>query len=97
MPLFSEFIVNVIKNTTTSINDLNEVNIRFYPNPTRNFIRIEGSAKLESVEILDIRGKLLHKYAKPTSDIDVSEFPKGTYIVKMSTTNNFKSQKLLID
>lgn len=99
MPLFGQFIVDALTNVT-GINDLTDfekLQIKFYPNPAKSYIRIEGINNIESIEILDIYGKLVQKHMQPENEIDVSMLPKGTYIVRTNINAKFKSQLIIID
>jgi hypothetical protein len=100
MPLFGQFIVNVIKNTTTNTNDLigyEKPEIKLYPNPARNCFKVEGTKDIESIEILDLSGKLIQKKIKPTTEIDVSWLYKGSYIIKANIDDKYISRLLIID
>jgi hypothetical protein len=100
MPLFGQFIVDAINSNVTSVNNLREfkkLEIKFYPNPARSYIKIEGTNNVESIEILDITGKLIQKHLQPNNEIDVSLLHKGTYIVRASIHANFKCRLLIIE
>jgi hypothetical protein len=100
MPIFGQFIVDVIKNNVTYVNDLKgfeKLEIKFYPNPAKNYIKVEGTNDIEFIEILDIYGKSIQKFSQPNHEIDVSWLPKGTYIVRASSNAKFISRLLIID
>jgi hypothetical protein len=100
MPLFGQFIVDVIHTNITSVNDLKEfekLEIKFYPNPAKSYIKIEGINKINSIELLDLTGKLIQKHVMPNHEIDVSMLPKGTYIVKATVDAKCKSRLIRID
>jgi len=100
MPLFGQFIVDVINNTVSGINDLGETEkpgIKFYPNPATSYIRIEGVKNIESIEIFDISGKLLKRCNHPDNEISVSDLAKGAYVVKVNYNAKSESQLLVIN
>lgn len=76
----------------------NSINISIYPNPAFNVLNISCD-NLNHVEIYDISGKKIldNSYTDNQISIDVTNWMKGTYLVK-TTTNNFitKIQKVII-
>lgn len=59
--------------------------VKVYPNPANNLVKIEGMDVLKA-EITDASGKLMSTYNNPVSDIDVSKIPAGIYFVKLTNT-----------
>ena len=73
-------------NVLTGINDIKNTNIKIYPNPTNNFINIEGLTKNENntIQIFDVQGKLvITKIITEKGTIDLSELNKGVYVIKI--------------
>ena len=69
-----------------SIGNTNNSNIKIYPNPTNNFINIEGLTKNENntIQIFDVQGKLVNtKNITEKGTIDLSELNKGVYVIKI--------------
>ncbi len=70
------------------------------PNPTRNIAQFstEGMESIRSLEIYDMSGKLMyHKYKlRKSGELDISNFPKGIYLVKIKDDlNQTKTIKLI--
>lgn len=97
MPLFGQFIADVINNNVASQNQFEVPEIKFYPNPAKRYIKISGTKTVESIEILDIYGKLIQKQVQPKNEIDVSFLSKGAYIVRVEMNARFINGVLLID
>jgi Secretion system C-terminal sorting domain len=57
--------------------------IKIYPNPAKDKIQFEHSAKIISYRIADYTGKLLLEGAYNSNQIDVSALPTGAYIVQV--------------
>ena len=80
---------------TLSLTDFDlEKEISIYPNPTADFVNIKSnvSEKVTSIEFYNALGKCIHKenvYSRSDIKIDVSNFRKGIYFVKV----NFESTK----
>ena len=73
-------------NIATGINDIKNLNIKIYPNPTNNIINIEGLNKNENntIQIFDVQGKLvITKNITEKGTIDLSELNKGVYVIKI--------------
>ena len=78
--------------TATSIASNNQLNIRIYPNPAQNYITIEGLDKINSIEIIDITGKIVT--CEANSKIDISTLNEGVYFVKITTEENIHIKKI---
>lgn len=94
----SDSFIKYVKFDTSNLSkkDENLTSYKVYPNPTSNFINIEGD--FESIKIYDLSGKLI--MTKNTSDktIDVSSLAKGEYVLKLYTqSNTVGSHKIIID
>jgi len=77
---------SVAKDTSLAVNDINSKNnLNIYPNPAKSFIKISGLEKPADYEIFSVDGKLMKKgTANPDSEIDISNFMKGNYILKFN-------------
>ncbi len=84
--------------------DENEEEFNVYPNPTRNFIYVNGNWNDEhnEIELLDIYGqkllrRVIEKGLNEVPQIDVSHLPSGIYIVNFVQSNEIiTSQKVVI-
>ena len=60
-----------------------ELDVTIYPNPTDNYLFIEGNVNPVSISIYNLLGaKVIAK--SNTDKIDVSELSKGVYIINIS-------------
>ncbi len=66
--------------------------INIYPNPTSGLIAIEAK-EIESIEIIDLHGKQI--YTGKETEIDLSNNPKGMYIIKIITDKQTITRKLI--
>ncbi|MGC4128901.1 MAG: T9SS type A sorting domain-containing protein [Bergeyella sp.] len=65
----------------------NDKNLKLYPNPSSDFIRIKSDAKSLSVKIYSLDGKMvLSGNYKSDEDINVSKLEKGVYLVQANGT-----------
>ncbi len=78
-------------NTVTSVkNNSIATDIKLYPNPAKDKLYIANiSSELNAaiIEFYDVAGKQIHA-EKLNSQIDLSSFAKGIYLVKIKTENN---------
>jgi hypothetical protein len=64
-----------------------------YPNPTANRIYIQGENVLQA-ELFDLRGRKVK--ATNQKQIDLSDITSGSFILKVTTDNNYtKSFKII--
>lgn len=78
----------VTKDNSLAVNDISKGKLNVYPNPAKSFVKISGLEKSTDYEIHSVDGKLIKKgVAIPGSEIDISNFVKGTYILKFDQQN----------
>jgi Leucine-rich repeat (LRR) protein len=80
----STFVNNEAECEALSIGDnALELDVTIYPNPTDNYLFIEGNKNPISISIYNLLGaEVITK--STTNKINVSELPKGIYIIKIS-------------
>lgn len=86
----SEMIVVRFKNETLGLAENSISNLNIYPNPSSEFITVELNDNSSSfqVEIRDVLGRAVYGATLNQSDkIDVSDFKKGTYFVKVGSND----------
>ena len=91
-PVFSTALNNTL-NVNETIN--NDVNISFYPNPTQGQITIKGLNNNDTVEVMDLSGRIIETSSSKT--INLHNFANGIYIINVYDVNNHKiySDKLI--
>ena len=73
----------VVRDNNLALSDVTKDQINVYPNPAKSFIKIAGLEKSTDYEIFSIDGKLIKQgTADKDSEISISTFVKGTYILK---------------
>ncbi len=79
---------DILVNAWVSINDLSELEIAVYPNPSNGIFTIETDDTY-NVSVIDIRGKIVKEFVITTSVItlDLGDQPPGVYFI------NFKNDK----
>jgi hypothetical protein len=81
-------------NLATNENNLSKNNVKSYPNPAKDFINIISKQQVNSIEILEQSGKRISEFKD--LKINVSQLPKGIYILKIKFSNGSSSIQKLI-
>ena len=69
--------------TTGTVETIKKTKISLFPNPTTNFIQVNGLTQIESYEICDIVGsKVKHGFTANNEKINVTDLKKGFYLIK---------------
>jgi len=78
----------------------NKHNIAVYPNPTGGIFNIESTNAISSFEIYNSFGKLIYSESglnrQAIKRIDLSDYAKGIYFLKIQTITGVATKKLLI-
>lgn len=84
-------------------NKLNSLQLKVYPNPTTDFIRVRCETKLQSeliVEIYDLVGRRIIRKKSDNSEnnmqIDMQSFQRSAYLLKAYTSDGKYSRTLRI-
>ena len=94
---------NVQVNAFVGINDLSEIGINIYPNPTTGIVNINltGLKDLSglSLQITDVTGKIIYSkdkaYNVSTLQIDLSNNANGIYFIKFQNSETVKTVKVI--
>lgn len=89
------WIFKLFPEAVLSINEINNDNtlINIFPNPASDYINIETDKKIENVEIFTITGQLIK--SSKEKKVDVSSLTKGTYIIKIHTSEGTRTYKII--
>lgn len=83
--------VGLIEESTLS-ND-----VAFYPNPASSHFYLQSaSSKIIAVHISDMSGKVIY-HTPDNSDIDISSYSNGIYLLKIETNKGIVFKKLIIN
>lgn len=78
--------------TTTTLNEIDfENQYSVYPNPTRSTAYINGY-DIKEIEVISLNGKSL--FFTKNQKIDLSTYPKGIYLLKLTTDNGTFMKKI---
>jgi hypothetical protein len=84
-------------NVSSAVVDLSENDVSIYPNPTKDKITIKANG-VELVEIENANGGVVKTISINTNqvEIDLSNLPKGIYLVKVTTSNQIIVKKIIL-
>ena len=83
-----------IASAPNSIENVASNNISIYPNPTSGILQIEDNEHdIQQVSIFDLSG--IEVLNTKNSTIDISHFPAGMYIVRIATSKEILTKKIV--
>ena len=78
-----------------------EIKSVFYPNPTKGIIRIENSElRIQDISVFDIYGREVSvnwSLSLSKCEIDLSPYPKGLYLIKLTTAKGVRVEKIVLE
>ncbi|WP_395058851.1 T9SS type A sorting domain-containing protein [Flavobacterium sp.] len=79
------------------VEDFDISKLNFYPNPTSNILSIECSNTIDGIRVTNILGQeiLENKTNNSTVQIDLSNLPKASYFVKVTSEGKEKTIKVI--
>lgn len=85
--------------STNVLENINNVIISVYPNPTKHSVTITTKFTIKHISIIDITGKeILNIIPKSTTEtINIENISSGIYFIKVEDKNALQYQKLIID
>lgn len=87
---------HVIIDYTTGIVETSLPDINIYPNPSKDWIKIDGISEVSDVQIFDITGKLVLQQEYQIDDrIDISNLTVGMYILNIRNSEGVSSKKII--
>ncbi|MBP1629837.1 MAG: hypothetical protein H6Q15_730, partial [Bacteroidetes bacterium] len=84
--------------------EVNTMSVSLYPNPasTTSTLVVKGLVGEAKVIITDVQGRTINTFTmksingEATKSINVNEFAKGVYYVRIQNANTISTQKLII-
>ncbi|MEA3494435.1 MAG: PKD domain-containing protein [Bacteroidota bacterium] len=101
----SDTIIITVKDKSGINENENKITIKIYPNPARDFINFEilnNSGNQFIITLTSMNGKTVFNkiYAKNikvmNEKINISEFAKGIYILKIQSNNSIETERIMI-
>ncbi len=72
-------------------------NLRIYPNPTNNIWNLSHTAAIDSIELFDVNGRIIHSYMPNATQfqLDGTALRSGIYFLKIKSGFDFSVQKII--
>lgn len=86
----SHFTLSALGNSELMLKDL-----KIHPNPVKDYLFIETSEKIKEIKIFDMTGSLVKEIQFPENSLNVSNLPKGIYIIEISIPKGKQKFKLI--
>lgn len=92
---YTSYVVDIRDNGGTSVDHvLSSGEISVYPNPATEVINVSGD--VESVQLIDLSGRLVYNAPNVNGKVPVTSFNKGTYILKTISGTKVNTFKVVI-
>jgi Secretion system C-terminal sorting domain len=95
-PIITNNFTTTVQNTLAASETNKENNtVSIYPNPVKDVLNIQSKNEIVKAEIYDAAGRILISASVKGNSINVSELPKGNYIIKLFTKDKTFTQKFI--
>ena len=80
----------------SNIFTIKNIPLSLYPNPVIDELKINTDSKINSVQVIDITGKMVYSsFVVNNNSINVSALPSGVYLVKIDTDKGTKTERVV--
>ncbi len=95
--IYGSLTAEFIPDDTNSINEIGNNQYDIYPNPTNNFLNINGLNQNAILTIYSVSGKTIKKVVadKPETNLDISSLEKGVYFINIFSDNKHNIVKFI--
>ncbi|MEN8899607.1 MAG: fibronectin type III domain-containing protein, partial [Nonlabens sp.] len=82
---------------TASNEDLSSFDFTFYPNPTSDMVNFNGQQVIDAISVKNLLGQqlLITKPNATSSNVDLSTFPSGMYLIEVTSGEQSKVVKVM--
>ena len=92
-----DILLNRVYVSYEGINESAACELNVYPNPTSELLMVESNVTVNRYEVYNIAGEML--MSKPVDEkrfnVNVSELPTGTYLIKMTSDGLVQTQRFV--
>lgn len=96
-PIITNDAVTVFETTMSIEENIKNVDLKVYPNPTTDYFNLASDSKILSIELYDTSGRLIRKSVVNDfeSKQDVNQLNRGMYFLKIKTQNGEVTGKIM--
>lgn len=88
--------VLTVAGPTTGIRQQTLIDLNIYPNPANNWLTIETSEDISSVQIFDLSGRLVLSNFSGKQVLELSGLDEGIYLIQVEAEGKLATEKLII-
>ena len=92
-----ERLAVTVKLNTLGNNDFILENFTYYPNPVKDFLTLSNISLIKEISLISIKGEILlvKQINSLQTEIDLSNYPKGVYSLKVKSEGKIKTIKIV--
>src|SRR5690554_1207691 len=96
-PIITNDAVTIFQATASIENNIQNIDLKFYPNPTTDYFNITSEALIQSVELYDVSGRLVRTSLVNDfeSKQNINNLNNGVYILKIKTQQGEITGKII--
>ena len=79
----------------SKIATINDIPLVIYPNPVTDELRIDTDSKINSVQVIDLTGKMVYSSLVNNHSINLSALPTGVYLVRINTDKGVGIERII--
>ena len=85
--------IQIIEDDKLAVSDFSKANLQVYPNPSSDFIKINGVDNIQKIRLYDVSGKMVLE--TKSSEVDLRKLPVGQYILNVHAGSEIISKKII--
>ncbi|RZK07568.1 MAG: T9SS type A sorting domain-containing protein [Flavobacterium sp.] len=85
--------LDTLSTNSLSLNQDNHIEI--VPNPATHQIQVEATLQIDKITIIDSLGKVILTEMRNVTELYIGDFPKGIYLIQVSTRNGTIYKKIV--
>lgn len=79
----------------TSTDNTAHSGVKIYPNPTTDWLFIQGDAQIKRIEIINLSGAVVERIHGNIRSVNLGNFAVGTYLVRIVTLDGITTHRLI--
>jgi hypothetical protein len=88
--------VVIIKNGNLDVNEVKRKTISIYPNPTSDYLYVNGDIEIKEIKILDLNGRLINNLDFADNKIYLGALQTGIYFARICDVNGIVTTEKII-
>ncbi|WP_160138509.1 T9SS type A sorting domain-containing protein [Chryseobacterium sp. c4a] len=95
-PIITNTFTTSVTSTLATSEIKNEKNVvSVYPNPAKDILHINSSTEVNKVVIYDAAGRVITSMGTKENAVNISELPKGNYVIKLFLKDKVSVEKFI--